>query len=152
MHNAICHAAARFRLDASARCFVAHRHNLDVKCRFVATPFQLPLFNFYERVSSLPIDGRLRFNHETETDVAHSQLLRVSTSHQHLRCRFGGARDVLNSSTSSLTCTFVAAMDGNAGTRRRADTNGHGTPSRCWLVTAAHVTLAHCDCASSRWS
>jgi hypothetical protein len=49
------HAAARFRHDASARCFVAHRHNLDVKCRFLraATPFQLPLFNFYERVSSI---------------------------------------------------------------------------------------------------
>jgi hypothetical protein len=55
VHYAICHAAARFRHDASAR-FLAHRHNLDVKCRFLraAPPFQLPLFNFYERVSSLP--------------------------------------------------------------------------------------------------
>ena len=26
-----------------------------------------------------------------------------------------------------MTCTFVAAIDGNAGTRRRADVNGHGT-------------------------
>jgi hypothetical protein len=34
MHDDICHGAARFRHDASARCFVAHRHNLDVKCRF----------------------------------------------------------------------------------------------------------------------
>jgi hypothetical protein len=35
------------------------RHNLDVKWRFlrVATPFQLPLFNFYERVSSLPTEA-----------------------------------------------------------------------------------------------
>jgi hypothetical protein len=59
MHDAVCHAAARFRHDASARCFVAHRHNLDVKCRFlrVATPFQLPLFNFYERVSSMPTEA-----------------------------------------------------------------------------------------------
>jgi hypothetical protein len=59
MHDAICHTAARFRHDASAHCFVAHRHNLDVKCRFfcVATPFQLPLFNFYERVSSMPTDA-----------------------------------------------------------------------------------------------
>jgi hypothetical protein len=67
MHDAICHAAARFRHDASARCFVAHRHNLDVKCRFlrVATPFQLPLFNFYERVSSIADRGRRRF-HATE--------------------------------------------------------------------------------------
>jgi hypothetical protein len=55
MHDAICHAAARFRHDSSARCFVAHRHNLDVKCRFLraATPFQLPLVIFYERVLSI---------------------------------------------------------------------------------------------------
>jgi hypothetical protein len=35
---------------------LADRHNLDVKCRFlrVATSFQLPLFNFYERISSMP--------------------------------------------------------------------------------------------------
>jgi hypothetical protein len=54
-----CHAAARFRHDASARCFVAHRHNLDAKCRFVraATPFQLPLVNFYWCVSSLPAEA-----------------------------------------------------------------------------------------------
>jgi hypothetical protein len=59
MHDAICHAVARFRHDASARCFVAHRHNLDVNCRFLcaATPFQLPLVNFYERVSSMPTDA-----------------------------------------------------------------------------------------------
>jgi hypothetical protein len=80
IHDAICHAAARFRHDASARCFVAHRHNLDVKCRFLraATPFQLPLVNFYERFSSIA---------EAEADANDvAQLLRVSTSHQHLRC------------------------------------------------------------------
>jgi hypothetical protein len=59
MHDAIRQAAALVRHDASARCFVARRHNLDVKCRFLraATPFQLPLFNFYERVSSLPTEA-----------------------------------------------------------------------------------------------
>jgi hypothetical protein len=67
MHDAICHAAARFRHDASARCFVAHRHNLDVKCRFLraATPFQLPLVNFYERVSSIA---------EAEADAVSSMM------------------------------------------------------------------------------
>jgi hypothetical protein len=54
-----------------------------------------------------------------------SSLLRVS--HQRLRFRFGGACDILNSLMSSVTCRFVAAMDGNAGTRRRAHVNGHGT-------------------------
>jgi hypothetical protein len=94
MHDAICHAVARFRHDASARCFVAHRHNLDVKCRFLraATPFQLPLFNFYERVSSLPTEA-----------------------------------DAVNSSTSSVTCTFVAAMDGNADRDRHSSSHRHGT-------------------------
>jgi hypothetical protein len=123
MHDAVCHAAARFRHDASARCFVAHQHSLDVTCRFLraANTFQLPLFNFYERVSSL----------QTEADAVTTmmfvaQLLRVSTSHQHLRCSFGGTRDILNSSTSSVTCTFVAATPIVIGTRR-ADMNGHGT-------------------------
>jgi hypothetical protein len=56
LFEAICHAAARFCRDSSARCFVAHRHNLDVKCRFlrVAASFHMPLFNSYERVSSMP--------------------------------------------------------------------------------------------------
>jgi hypothetical protein len=36
IHDAICHAAARFRHDASARGFVAHRHNLEVKVSIFA--------------------------------------------------------------------------------------------------------------------
>jgi hypothetical protein len=52
-----------FAMTRSARCFVAHGHNLDVKFLRAATPFQLPLFNFYERVSSMP----------TEADAAQSR-------------------------------------------------------------------------------
>jgi hypothetical protein len=40
MHDAICHTAARFRHDASARCFVAHReyrHCLGVELAGEAT-------------------------------------------------------------------------------------------------------------------
>jgi hypothetical protein len=65
MHDAICHAAARFRHDASARCFVPiftiSMSEVSIFLR-VATPFQLPLVNFYERVSLLPTEAAVDGN------------------------------------------------------------------------------------------
>jgi hypothetical protein len=68
------------RLAASSPIGTISMSSVDFFLR-VATPFQLPLFNFYERVSSIA---------EAEADAVSAmmfaQLLRVSTSHQHLRC------------------------------------------------------------------
>jgi hypothetical protein len=51
-----------FAMTRLGSLLLAHRHNLDVKCRFlrVATPFQLSLLNFFERVSSVADRGRRR--------------------------------------------------------------------------------------------
>jgi hypothetical protein len=135
MHDAICHAAARFRHDASARCFVAHRHNLDVKCRFLraATPFQLPLFNFF--VGVLPIADRCRRRSSTAT--GHEACCVTVEKFLINVCDFD-LETYATSSTSSVTCTFVAAVAPHSPSRLFNVT----LIDDVWFVTTACEAIA----------
>jgi hypothetical protein len=124
------------RLAASSPIGTISMSSVELR---VTTPFQLPLFGFYEHVSSMLTEADFDF---VQTRRG-AQLLSVTVSLQRLRCLFGGTRDVIN-----FECYM--SFRGCNGWQRRCSSPSCDVAVNGTLF-ARHsrtVTRAHCKCPS----